>query len=96
MPVGRSRIVDPVAAALVAVSIGGFALLVVGALALQVCELTGRLRKLEKAREVERRHRERLTLQVERLQEQGAGMSQDPEMPSAGIVVKNLGPKFKQ
>ena len=41
------------------------ALLAVGALALQVYGLTGRVKQLEQAREVERRHREHLAWRLD-------------------------------
>jgi hypothetical protein len=49
---------------------------------------------LEKGREVERRHREHLTLQVERMQDRMAGVPPEPEGDQVGVVLKNLGPRF--
>jgi hypothetical protein len=66
-------------AAVAAIFLAVLALLALGGLALQVWRLTGRVQKLEKAREVEERHRQHLTGQVERLQDRAAGESQEPE-----------------
>jgi hypothetical protein len=57
-----------------AILIAVFAFLAARGLALQVLGLSGRLRKLEAAREVERRHREHLAVQVEPIQDRKEGV----------------------
>ena len=52
--------------------------------------------KVERPGDVERRHWERLTLHVEWLQDRAAGVNQDLEEPTTGLVMKSLGPRFKQ
>ncbi|HZY05160.1 MAG TPA: hypothetical protein VFF02_16840 [Anaeromyxobacteraceae bacterium] len=56
------------------------AALAVGALAIYL--LGRRLRKLERGREVERRHREHLTPQVERLEDRGGSRAVETGFPS--------------
>jgi hypothetical protein len=80
----------------VAIFFAVFAVLAVGALALQVIGLSGRVRMLEKGREVERRHREHPTLRVERTQDSMARLPPEPEDDQVGVVLKNLGPRSPQ
>ena len=70
-------------------------LLLVGALAIRVHELSGQLHRLKEGREVERRHRELLTVQVERLEDQAAGVPREPEDVVA-LVLKKPRPRFPQ
>ena len=75
----RWCMVDAVDEAVVGISLAVVGLLALGSLALQVRGLTGRVKSLEKARQVERRHREHLTGQVERLQDRAAERSEERE-----------------
>ncbi|HTP27501.1 MAG TPA: hypothetical protein VMK12_17845 [Anaeromyxobacteraceae bacterium] len=76
--------------------LAALALIATGALALYASSLARRLRRLEKSRDVERRHRLALTVDVERLQNVAAGRPSEPEGEVFGVVVRNLGPRFPQ
>ena len=78
----------------VAIFLAVVALVALGGLALQVRGLAGRMQKLERAREVERRHRQYLTGQVERLEDRAAGESEERERPKDANEVPR--PRFPQ
>jgi hypothetical protein len=70
------------------------ALVVLGAVALRQQD---RIARLERQVEVEQRHREHLTLLVERLQDRAAGVETVTDGSLVGVVLKNLGPSgFQQ
>lgn len=84
---------------LVTTFVAVFALLAVGALAIQILGLTGRMRRMERALDVEHRHRERLTGQAERLGDHsegtppvpgGAGRRGGGDEPGAGVQAAGL------
>jgi hypothetical protein len=64
------------------------ALVVLGAVALHQRD---RLTTLEHRIEIEQRHREHLTLLVERLQDRAAGVEPEPDGTMVGVVLHNLG-----
>ena len=66
------------------------------ALALQVFGLRRRLRRLERSRDVERRHREHLTLEVEKLRDRAAGARPERDEEIFGVVVNGRAPRFRQ
>jgi hypothetical protein len=69
------------------------ALVVLGAVALRQQD---RIARLERHVEVEQRHREHLTLLVERLQDRAAGVETETDGSLVGVVLKNLGPLYPQ
>ena len=82
--------------AIVTLLLSLLSLLVAGALALHSFRLTRRLRALEASREIERRHRGLLTLQVERLEDAAAGTRPSADRPLVGFAVKSAGRAFPQ
>ncbi len=69
------------------VAVAGLGLLILG--------IARRVWKLEQAREVERRHREHITAQVERLEDRAAGVELEPEGEIEAAIATSR-PRFPQ
>ena len=82
-----------------ALSAVGFVCLAVAAavgLALQFLGLRRRLRRLERARDVERRHREHLTLEVEKLRDRADGVQPERDEEISAVLLNGRAPRFRQ
>ena len=60
----------------------------VGFLGVHFLLLSRRVKQLERARDIERRHRELLTVRLARAQGRAAEIPADPDAPAVGVVLR--------